>query len=179
MRAGSDDARAACDDARGPGAVVPVIEPTDDLDGIEALGAASGLEQGERDRDAVILAWGAFADGRLVGCIALERHDDYVTVNQLAVREGWRRHGLAGRLLRVLEAEARARSVPRLWVQARAPGFFAHNGYESAPKADTDWLLAECRRCVQYGAGCEPRALVKELTPRPAAAAHPPSTRRP
>lgn len=147
------------------------IERTRDLTAVRALGASSGLEAGERDDAAVIVAWGAFAGDRLVGCIALERHARYVTVNQMAVHDDHRRCGLATRLLATLEEEARGRGVLRLWVQARAPGFFVSRGYVPAPAADADWLLADCRRCEQYDSGCSPRALVKDLVPRPQGAA--------
>lgn len=86
------------------------------------------------------------------------------TVNWMAVGEAYRRRGLASRLYAVLEREARARGMKRLWVTARTPAFFAAQGFRAVPPgAEWDTLLGECPQCGQYGRGCTPQALFKDL----------------
>jgi len=64
----------------------------------------------------------------------------------------------------VLEREALARGIARLWVTARNPGFFLWQGYETVAEGDErDILLGECPNCAQFGHGCEPRALTKRI----------------
>jgi len=46
----------------------------------------------------------------------------------------------------------------------RGRGFFAAHGYRPVtPGAERDTLLGECPRCEQYGRGCTPQALFKDL----------------
>ncbi len=138
------------------------IRPTADMEAIRALGVASGLDDSERGDEDVLAAWGAYDGGRFVGGIALERYAGLDVVNWMAVDGDWRR-GIATRLLRALEVEARARGLGRLWATARNPAFFLANGYAPAPAADARALLAECSGCHQFGHGCEPQALTKSL----------------
>lgn len=87
-----------------------------------------------------------------------------LVVNWMAVGEAYRRRGLASRLYAVLEREARARGMKRLWVTARTPAFFAAQGFRAVPPgAEWDTLLGECPQCGQYGRGCTPQALFKDL----------------
>jgi amino-acid N-acetyltransferase len=140
------------------------VQATTDLDAIRALGVANGIEDSERGDEDVLAAWGAFAGSVLVGAIVLERLGELDTVNWLAVAEEHRGHGVAGRLYAAAEREALARGMRRLWVTARAPGFFRAQGFAPVPPgAEHDILLGDCPACPQYGHGCEPRALVKDL----------------
>jgi N-acetylglutamate synthase-like GNAT family acetyltransferase len=140
------------------------VRRTTDLAAVRSLGVASGLEDSERGDEDVLAAWGAFAGGALVGAIALERLGELDTVNWLAVAEGCRGRGIAGRLYAALEREALARGMGRLWVTARAPGFFRAQGFGPVPPgAEHDILLGDCPACPQYERGCAPRALVKDL----------------
>ena len=141
-----------------------VVGPLEDLAAMRRLGVACGLEDEGRDDDGIIAAWGARDGERLVGTVALERYAGMDTVNWLAVDEGHRRRGLAAALYAALEREAGARGVRRLWVTARAPGFFLAQGFGPAPSGDEkDALLSGCRDCGQYGRECEPKALTKRL----------------
>lgn len=140
------------------------IERTGDMDAIRRLGVACGLEDSDRGDEDVYAAWGAFAGDVLAGSIVLERLQDLDTVNWMAVDEAHRGRGLASRLYAALEREARSRGMARLWVTARAPGFFVAQGYGPVePGAEWETLLGECPQCEQYGRGCSPQALVKDL----------------
>lgn len=142
------------------------VRRTTDLAAVRRLGVASGLDDSQRGDEAVAAAWGAFAGEELVGAIVLERFGDLDGVNWLSVAEGFRRRGIAARLYACLEREARARGVRRLWVTARTPAFFFAQGYVPVPDGrEREALLGDCPRCPQYGRGCEPQALCKDLDP--------------
>ena len=140
------------------------IERTADMTAVRRLGVACGLDDSDRGDERVRAAWGAFAGDELAGAIVLERLRELETVNWMAVGEAYRRRGLASRLYAVLEREARARGIKRLWVTARTPAFFAAQGFRAVPPgAEWDTLLGECPQCGQYGRGCTPQALFKYL----------------
>jgi N-acetylglutamate synthase-like GNAT family acetyltransferase len=99
-----------------------------------------------------------------VGGITLERSRGMDTVNWMSVAEPWRRQGIARRLVEALEAEARRRGVPRLYLTARIPGFYRELGYvEVTDPAPAMLLLGDCPQCPQYRVTCTPVAMVKEL----------------
>ncbi len=141
-----------------------IIRPLTDFEAMRRLGVACGLEDAGRDDETIIAAWGAYDGDRLVGGLALEKLGELDTANWLAVDDAYRRRGVAASLYAALEREARARGMRRLWVTARAPGFFLAQGYELAPAGvERDTLLGGCLDCGQYGRGCEPMALSKRL----------------
>jgi GNAT superfamily N-acetyltransferase len=141
-----------------------IVVPLDDLAAMHRLGAACGIEDDGRSDDGVLAAWGAFVGDRLVGALCLQRQGELDTPNWLAVDHGYRRRGLAAALYVELEREAVARGIARLWVTARAPGFFLAQGFEpAAPGPERDTLLGSCPRCAQYGRRCTPEALTKRL----------------
>jgi N-acetylglutamate synthase-like GNAT family acetyltransferase len=142
------------------------VRRTTELAAVRRLGVANGLDDSQRGDEAVAAAWGAFDGHELVGAIVLERFGDLDGVNWLAGAEGYRRRGIAARLYACLEHEARARGVRRLWVTARTPAFFFAQGYVPVPVGrERAALLGDCPRCPQYGRGCEPQALCKDLDP--------------
>jgi N-acetylglutamate synthase-like GNAT family acetyltransferase len=138
------------------------VAPLDDLVALRRLGVASGLEDEGRDDEGILAAWGAFAGERLVGALCLERQGDLDTVNWVAVDEEYRGRGVASALYAELERAAKARGVRRLWVTARAPGFFLAQGFAIVPTgAEREALLGGCLECKQYGRECRPEALSK------------------
>lgn len=88
----------------------------------------------ERDElDAVATHWMARLDGEPVGTVRLvEEPDGVAHLGRLAVRKLARGTGLGGRLVRVVEEEARARGLTRcvLGAQVRAMPFYERLGYE-------------------------------------------------
>ncbi len=140
------------------------VRRLDDLAAMRRLGVASGLEDEGRDDEGILAAWGAFAGDKLVGALCLERQGDLDTVNWMSVEEDYRRRGIASELYAELECEATARGMLRLWVTARAPGFFLAQGFEVVAEGpERDALLAGCLECEQYGRECTPEALTKRL----------------
>jgi N-acetylglutamate synthase-like GNAT family acetyltransferase len=143
------------------------IARTEDMDAVRRLGVACGLEDSGRRDGQVEAAWAAFVGESLVGAIVLERDQGLEVVNWMAVDGAYRRRGIAGRLYAALEREALARGITRLWVTARTPAFFLSQGYVAVPQGEARGiLLGECPRCAQFGRGCEPQALTKEIDDR-------------
>jgi len=142
----------------------PGVTRTDDMAAIRELGVACGLEDSQRDAEEIVAAWGAQAGAGLVGAIVLERDGGLDVVNWLAVGAEFRGRGLAGRLYAELEREARRRGVLRLWVTARAPEFFARQGFVPLGTGhESRHLLRACAACKQYGRTCQPQALYKDI----------------
>lgn len=144
------------------------IAPLDDLVAMRRLGMACGLEDEGRGDEGILAAWGAFAGDRLVGALCLERQSGLDTVNWMAVDESFRRRGIAAALYAELEGAAGRLGMRRLWVTARAPGFFLAQGFEPVPpSAERGLLLGGCLECGQYGRECDPQALTKGLQTGP------------
>ena len=141
------------------------IRPTDDFERVRELGIAAGLESGDRHDEQVVVAWGAYDDGDLIGGITLSRYQGRLdVVNWMSIAESHRGRGIAARLLATLEDEARRRGISALWVTARAPGFFLSQGYERVGEGvERDILLGTCPECEQYGVTCDPQAMRKVL----------------
>ncbi len=140
------------------------LRRTSDLGAVRRLGIAAGLDDSERGDEGIIAAWGAYDGERLVGAIVLERQGDLHVVNWMAVDEPYRRRGIASLLYESLAGEAKRLGVPRLWVTARTPAFFRACGFSpAAPGPEREQLLGGCRECDQFGRGCTPEALMKEL----------------
>jgi N-acetylglutamate synthase-like GNAT family acetyltransferase len=147
-----------------PGGGEVVVGPLEDFAAMRRLGVACGIEDDGRGDRSIAAAWGVWDGESLVGCIALERYAGMDTANWLAVDRRHRRRGVATALYRVLEQEARARGMRRLWVTARAPAFFVAQGFEPVePGTGRDALLGGCLECDQFGRECEPQALTKRL----------------
>ena len=140
------------------------VRTTDDFDAIRALGVSLGLDPTDRSREEILAAWAAYDDDVLVGAVALVRSAELSVVNWLSVREAYRGMGIAAQLLSVLEADARRRGMETLWATARAPGFFVRQHFTVVPTGRArEALLADCRQCDQFGEGCYPEAVSKDL----------------
>jgi ribosomal protein S18 acetylase RimI-like enzyme len=111
---------------------------------------ASALRVTAEDVCAALRAGGGAvvrAGPALAGSVLWSEKDGGLYVGRLAVDPAWRRQGLARRLLDAAEAAARARALPRVWLETRlvlqdnrllfaAHGFrevshHAHPGYAS------------------------------------------------
>jgi N-acetylglutamate synthase-like GNAT family acetyltransferase len=140
------------------------IVRTADLAAVRRLGVSCGLEDSGRGDEQIEASWGAFIGERLVGAIVLERNAGLETINWMAVDDAYRRGGIARGLYVALEREALAHGVTRLWVTARTPAFFLAQGFNPVDEGDERRvLLGECPDCAQFGHGCEPRALTKQI----------------
>jgi len=130
------------------------------------LGRAAGLEEAEGDTDGMVVRWGAFEGSRLVGTIGLRRWRGLYIIAWMVVAEDRRGLGLGSRLLARAEREALDKGADRIWVLARAPGFYVGAGYvpvDAGPECAM--LFTSCDGCEQLGVTCHPRVAAKDLAP--------------
>lgn len=89
------------------------------------------------------------ADGELIGCGALRRHEDEtVELKRMYVRPAWRRRGIGVQILDALEREARALGARRVVLetgteQPEAVSLYEGRGYVRTPC----WGWRPSRRC--------------------------------
>jgi N-acetylglutamate synthase-like GNAT family acetyltransferase len=140
------------------------IRPTEDLNAVRRLGVECGLEPDADGEATIVLAWAAFDDDRLVGCVALETFAGLDVVSWLAVAGEYRGRGVGRQLLRAAENGAGDLGIRELWATARAPGFFVRHGYSvSGGGGERELLLPACEKCPQYEVDCHPKIVKKAL----------------
>jgi N-acetylglutamate synthase-like GNAT family acetyltransferase len=139
------------------------IRRSDDFAAALELAREARLEV-TADAPQPLALWGAYDGDRLIGVVTLAAAGDLPIVEWVAVRDGHRRRGVAGRLLAALEEEARRRAETALWATARAPAFFVAAGYEIVDSGEErERLLAHCRDCPQRETTCRPEVVRKAL----------------
>jgi GNAT superfamily N-acetyltransferase len=144
-------------------AVVEIL-PNDDFDTLRRLGVEAGLEPGVAPGVEALAGWAAVEDDRTVGGVMLERLDGRLLVGWLWVAPTLRRHGLGGRLVETVVAEARRLEVDTLWAIARVPAVFLAHGFARVPAGpDHDRLLGTCLECTQLGSTCHPEPVQRRL----------------
>lgn len=142
----------------------PVIRRTDDLDAVRTLCVKAGLDMSEGPIEGVVVAYGAYLDGELVGCATLQFADGGHFLEYVAVDASVRNRGIGASLVSRIEEEAKARGMKDLWAKARSPGFYERIGFriladgERGPKS-----LDTCQGCPQFRSTCFPAIVVKIL----------------
>lgn len=98
------------------------------------------------------------ADDRLVGGFVLALREGEYICDGIAVDESLRGTGLGSRLLELGLEEMARRGGNRLYLVARAPEFFRHNGFVTVPRQEAPNFF-ECLTCPQYGVSCHPEVM--------------------
>ena len=107
-----------------------------DLDLVMAIEQASFSTPWSRESFGNLIArrdadlWVATVDDRLVGYAVVWYVAEEGELGNLAVAAGWRRQGIASRLLDWTLARARERGAKRLFLEVRPSNFAAHTLYE-------------------------------------------------
>jgi N-acetylglutamate synthase-like GNAT family acetyltransferase len=99
------------------------------------------------------------AEGRLVGAIALAKRMDRDIINGIAVDAGYRRKGIAAKLLELVTAEALSEGIQTIWIVARAPLFFEAQGFTYITEQEVPKGLFDCPECSQYNKTCFPKLM--------------------
>jgi len=110
----------------------------------------------------IVKAWRLADDGKLIGGIMLAKRQGEFIIDGVAVEPEYRELKLGKWLLDTAIAEARARSGNRMYLVARAPGFFRTQGFLTVPKEEAP-LFFECLTCPQYGESCHPEVMKLEI----------------
>ena len=142
------------------------IKITDDYQELVAFFVENELEFSVDDdvpTDLVTL-WRATdeEDGSLVGGCVLAKREGRFICDGIATSPEVRGKKIGERLLFLMEDEARSLDAGRLYLVARAPGFFAKYGFVPIPREDAPTFF-ECFSCPQYGVSCFPEVMYKEL----------------
>ena len=101
-------------------------------------------------------------NGRLYGGLVLAiRQGEYI-IDGIAVDSAMRGRHVGEKLLSLAIEEAKSRGAQRIYLVARAPGFFAANGFETVSREDAPEFF-ECLTCPQYGVSCHPEVMELQL----------------
>ena len=80
----------------------------------------------------------------------------------IAVDPEYRKEKLGKALLDLGIAETRKRGGKRIFLVARAPGFFRKSGFVTVPREEAPNFF-ECLTCPQYGVDCHPEVMRLDL----------------
>lgn len=140
------------------------IEITEDYEKLVRFFIENGLEFSEEDPTPtdLVRCWEATEDGKLAGGFVLAKRDGEFICDGIAVDPACRGQELGRKLLRTGIGEAVSRGARRMYLVARAPGFFRTEGFEAVDRADAPDFF-ECLTCDQYGVSCHPEVMVKRL----------------
>ncbi|MDR1292589.1 MAG: GNAT family N-acetyltransferase [Clostridiales Family XIII bacterium] len=130
------------------------------------------FEEGEEyGEDEIVKCWRADApgasgaspgDSRLVGACVLAKRDGEFICDGIAVDPEYRSAKLGKTLLDLLRKEAKREGADRVFLVARAPGFFAKEGFIPVRREEAPEFF-ECFTCPQYGKTCHPEVMRCEL----------------
>lgn len=99
---------------------------------------------------------------RLIGGFVLAERQGEFIVDGIAVDPEYRKEKLGKALLDLGIAETRKRSGKRIFLVARAPGFFRKSGFVTVPREEAPNFF-ECLTCPQYGVDCHPEVMRLDL----------------
>lgn len=140
------------------------IRQTEDYEGLVPFFIENELEFSEEDPTPtdLVRCWEAVEDGRRIGGFVLARRDDEFICDGIAVDPAYRRQQLGRALLRIGMKEAIKRGGRKMYLVARAPGFFRREGFTAVNREEAPNFF-ECLTCDQYGVSCHPEVMVREL----------------
>lgn len=141
------------------------IELTEDMDRLNAFFEENDLEVTDEEpvETSVIKAWKAeYGDGRLAGGICLAFREGEYIIDGIAVDSKCRGQRLGEKLLSLAVNEVRKRGGKKIFLVARAPGFFMTQGFKII-SGDNAPLFFECATCPQYKVDCFPEIMSLEV----------------
>ena len=144
---------------RGSRKLIHII-PTEDHDSLNELYERNDLEISEDEpvgTDAV-QSWILKQDEEMAGAATLAvRQGEYI-IDGIALEPGFRGGGLGTALLKTVIDDVRQRGGSRIYLVARAPEFFAANGFSEVERSDAP-MFFECFGCDQYNVRCFPKVM--------------------
>jgi amino-acid N-acetyltransferase len=112
----------------------------------------------------VVRCWKVTPEGEdtLAGAICLALRQGEYIIDGIAVNQAYRKNNIGKVLLDAALDEVRRRNGKRIYLVARAPGFFRKSGFATIPK-DSAPNFFECLTCPQYGVDCHPEVMLMEV----------------
>lgn len=141
------------------------ITVTDDMDTLNDFFEANDLEISDAEpvETNVIKAWRADDEnGNLVGGVCLAyREGDYI-IDGIAVDQSLRGQRMGEKLLGLAIDQVKSLGGKKLFLVARAPGFFKTQGFNIVSEKEAP-LFFECVDCPQYKVDCFPEIMLLEV----------------
>ena len=100
-------------------------------------------------------------DVLVAGCVLAKRQGEFI-IDGIAVTQLFRKFGLGKILMEKAIKEVKARGGNKLYLVARAPGFFRTMGFETVKPEDAP-VFFECAQCPQYNVKCFPEIMKLEI----------------
>ncbi|MBQ6371248.1 MAG: GNAT family N-acetyltransferase [Firmicutes bacterium] len=140
------------------------IRETEDYERLVPFFIENGLEFSEEDETPtdLVKCWDAFDEDLLVGGFVLARRDGEFICDGIAVHPDYREQELGRKMLRLGIEETVQQGGEKMYLVARAPGFFRREGFETVPRENAPNFF-ECLTCDQYGVTCHPEVMLKVL----------------
>lgn len=141
------------------------IEITDDMDTLNEFFEANDLEVSDAEpvETNVIKAWKATDEAdKLIGGICLAYREGEYIIDGIAIDGSMRGKRLGERLLNLAIEEVKSRKGEKIFLVARAPGFFKTQGFEIISDKEAP-LFYECAGCPQYKVDCFPEIMSLEV----------------
>ena len=135
-----------------------VITTTDDYERLVPFFVANDLEFPDDEDSAEYKT----DHHRLIGGFVLAERQGEFIVDGIAVDPEYRKENLGKALLDLGIAETRKRGGKRIFLVARAPGFFRKSGFVTVPREEAPNFF-ECLTCPQYGVDCHPEVMRLDL----------------
>lgn len=101
-------------------------------------------------------------EGKLIGGFVLAKREGEFIVDGIAIDPEYRKLKLGKALLERGIEEALKQGAKRIYLVARAPGFFKKYGFVAIPREESPDFF-ECLTCPQYQVSCFPEVMKMEL----------------
>jgi N-acetylglutamate synthase-like GNAT family acetyltransferase len=111
--------------------------------------------------DTVIKYWEALDGEKLVGASVLGMREGAYVLEGIAIDAGYRKKHIGERFLGKTMTHLKTLDAKKLYLCARAPGFFKAQGFITTDRADAPYF--GCNDCDQFGVKCFPEIMVKNL----------------
>lgn len=140
------------------------IIPTDDHDSLMELYARNELEISPEDplSTEAVKSWILKDGDQVAGAATLAVREGEYILDGIAFEPEFRGAGLGTSLLKTVIYEVGQRGGERLFLVARAPGFFSENGFVVVNRDEAP-MFFECFGCDQYGSRCFPEVMRYDL----------------
>jgi N-acetylglutamate synthase-like GNAT family acetyltransferase len=142
------------------------VEVTEDYEGLIPFFVENELEFDTEEIPVVtdiVKCWKITDGGKLIGGFVLAKRQGEFICDGVAVDQEYRKHDLGKALLDTGLAEVKKLGGERMFLVARAPGFFRKAGFVTVPRDEAPNFF-ECLTCPQYGVSCHPEVMRLDLT---------------
>lgn len=138
-----------------------ILSVTEDMDRLNKFFEENKLEISEAEpvETNVIKAWKIENEaGTIVGGVCLAFRENEYIIDGIAIDESLRGMRIGEELLDIATDEVRKRGGNKIFLVAKAPGFFKTQGYITIEDKEAP-LFYECAECPQYKVDCFPEIM--------------------